>query len=317
MSRGKVLVTAPYFLPVVDRFRRRLEQAGYDVIVHPVNERAEEAELLEVIGDIAGVICGDDRFTPRVLQNAPELVCISKWGTGIDSIDKAACAEHNVAICNTPNAFTIPVADSVLGYALAFCRNIASMDRAMKAGTWKKIPGFSLSEATIGIIGVGNIGRRAAKLFAAFDATVLGNDIVDIPEEVIRDTPLRSVPLDRLLAEADIVSVNCDLNPTSHHLINADTLAKMKPTAFLINAARGPIVCEPDLVAALQNGTIAGAGLDVFEHEPLPDDSPLRAMDNVLMAPHNTNSSPTAWERVHESTVSNLLRVLEERHGTR
>jgi len=312
---GKVLITAPYFLPVVDRFRERIEAAGHELVVHDVNERAEEAELLEVIGDIDGVICGDDRFTPRVLASAPNLKVISKWGTGIDSIDQDACAQHNVAVCNTPNAFTIPVADSVLAYALAFSRNIASMDRAMKAGTWKKIPGFALAEATVGIIGVGNIGRRVARLMSAFDADVLGNDIIDIPNDVLESTNMTSVSLDELLAKSDIVSVNCDLNPSSQHLINAKTLGMMKPTAFLINAARGPIVCEPDLVAALQAGTIAGAGLDVFEHEPLPDDSPLRGMDNVMIAPHNTNSSPTAWERVHESTVTNLLRVLEERHG--
>lgn len=312
MSRRKVLITAPYFHPVVERFRPRLEEAGLELVVREVDERAEEDELLEVIGDISGVICGDDRFTRKVLENAPALKVISKWGTGIDSIDQQACADHGVAVCNTPNAFTIPVADSVLGYALAFARNIASMDRAMKSGVWKKIPGFALSECTVGIIGVGNIGRRVAELFAAFGATLLGRDIIDIPADVLERTGMRSVSLEELLSSSDIVSVNCDLNPTSQHLINAETLAQMKPTAFLINAARGPIVCEPDLVDALQRGVIAGAGLDVFEHEPLPDGSPLRAMDNVLIAPHNTNSSPTAWERVHESTVANLLRVLGE-----
>jgi len=113
--------------------------------------------------------------------------------------------------------------------------------------------------------------------------------------------------LDDLLARADFVSVNCDLNPTSVHLINANTLAKMQPSAVLINAARGPIVKEADLIAALQVGTIAGAALEVFEFEPLPVDSPLRRMDNVMLAPHNANSSPMAWERVHWNTIRNLL----------
>jgi D-3-phosphoglycerate dehydrogenase len=113
--------------------------------------------------------------------------------------------------------------------------------------------------------------------------------------------------LDDLLARADFVSVNCDLNPTSLHLINAETLAKMKPGAVLINTARGPIVDEPALVAALQAGTIAGAALDVFEFEPLPADSPLLQMENVMIAPHNANSSPMAWERVHWNTIRNLL----------
>ncbi len=311
-KRGKVLITAPYFFPVVERFRPRLEAAGLELVVRHVNERAEEEDLLEVIGDIDGVICGDDRFTPRVLAAAPKLRVISKWGTGIDSIDREECGRRGVAVCNTPNAFTVPVADTVLGYALAFARNVASMDRAMKAGTWQKIPGFALSERTVGIVGVGNIGRRVAGLFSAFGARILGRDIVNIPGEVLDKTGMRSVGLDEILGESDIVSVNCDLNPTSHHLIRRETLAKMKPTAFLINTARGPIVCEADLCDALSRGVIGGAALDVFEDEPLPAGSPLRQMDNVLIAPHNSNSSPTAWERVHESTVANLLRVLEE-----
>jgi D-3-phosphoglycerate dehydrogenase len=115
------------------------------------------------------------------------------------------------------------------------------------------------------------------------------------------------VPLDTLLAEADFISLNCDLNPTSHHLINAETVALMKPDAVLINTARGPVVDEAALVAALQGGTIAGAALDVFEQEPLPPESPLLQMDNVMLAPHNANSSPTAWERVHWNTIRNLL----------
>ncbi len=311
--RPRILITAPYFMPVVERFRPRFEERGFELVVQDVEERAEEEDLLKVIGDIDGVICGDDRFTARVLDAAPHLKVISKWGTGIDSIDKEAAEARGIAVCRTPNAFTIPVADTVLGYALAFVRNIATMDVAMKGGTWKKIPGRALSECTVGIIGVGDIGRRVARLFSAFDATVLGTDIREIPADVIEDSGMEVVSLEALLARADIVSVNCDLNPTSHHIIRAETLALMKPTAFVINAARGPCHHEPDLVKALQDGVIAGAALDVFEDEPLPEGSPLRAMGNVLLAPHNSNSSPTAWERVHESTMKNLFDVLESR----
>jgi phosphoglycerate dehydrogenase-like enzyme len=113
--------------------------------------------------------------------------------------------------------------------------------------------------------------------------------------------------LEYLLSLSDFVSINCDLNPTSYHLVNARALARMKPEAILINTARGPVLDEAALVAALQAGTIAGAALDVFEAEPLPADSPLRGMDNVMLAPHNSNSSPAAWERVHYNTIRNLL----------
>ena len=135
----------------------------------------------------------------------------------------------------------------------------------------------------------------------------MANDIIEIRHDFVREMGVEMTSLEDLLARADFVSVNCDLNPTSVHLINAETLAKMKPSAVLINTARGPIVKEDDLVAALQNGTIAGAALDVFEFEPLPADSPLRQMENVMLAPHNSNSSPMAWERVHWNTIRNLL----------
>jgi D-3-phosphoglycerate dehydrogenase len=139
---------------------------------------------------------------------------------------------------------------------------------------------------------------------------VLGTDIIEIDHVFISESGIHMTSLDRLLADSDFVSLNCDLNPTSQHLVNAQTLAKMKPNAIVINTARGPIVNEPALIAALQSGQIAGAALDVFEYEPLPHDNPLMKMDNVMLAPHNANSSPAAWERVHWNTIRNLLEGL-------
>ncbi|RME07936.1 MAG: dihydrofolate reductase, partial [Anaerolineae bacterium] len=247
----------------------------------------------------------------RVLEAcAPRLKVISKWGTGIDSIDKEACARFGVKIGNTPNAFTLPVADTVMGYILAFARRQPWMDAAMKRGEWKKIPGRSLSECTLGVIGVGNIGKAVTRRARAFGMTVLGNDIVEIDHVFVAESGIRMVSLEELLAQADFISINADLNPTSYHLINAETLAQVKPGAVLINTARGPIVDEPALIDALRSGRLGGAALDVFEVEPLPKDSPLLQMDNVMLAPHNANSSPAAWERVHWNTIKNLLEGL-------
>jgi D-3-phosphoglycerate dehydrogenase len=157
------------------------------------------------------------------------------------------------------------------------------------------------------VIGVGNIGKAVTRRARAFGMKVLGRDIVEIDHVFINESGIHMTSLEALLADSDFISLNCDLNPTSHHLINAQTLAGMKPSAVLINTARGPIVDEPALVAALQSGRIAGAALDVFEFEPLPLESPLLKMDNVMLAPHNANSSPAAWERVHWSTIRNLF----------
>ncbi len=308
--RLKVLVSAPYFLPMVEHYRPLLQEKNIDLIVADVNERLEEDHLLRYIDDIDGMICGDDRVTPRVLEKASRLKVIAKWGTGIDSIDKVEAERRGIRVCNTLNAFTLPVSDSVLGYILAFARQQPLMDKMMKQGLWDKIPGHSLSESTLGVIGVGNCGKAVIRRAEAFGMKILGNDIRPIESDFIAERRLEMVPLEHLLSVADYVSLNCDLTQRSHHIISTRTLAVMKPTAVLINTARGPLVDEPALIHALQHEIIRGAALDVFEVEPLPKSSPLLEMDNVMLAPHNANSSPQAWERVHESTVRQLLAVL-------
>jgi D-3-phosphoglycerate dehydrogenase / 2-oxoglutarate reductase len=306
-----ILLSAPYILPLLDRFRPVLEHYGLELITPKVQERLGEADLLKYAGQFDGTICGDDHYTSRVLEAcAPRLRVISKWGTGIDSIDSAACNRLGIKLCRTPNAFTLPVADTIMGYLLAFVRRQPWMDRAVKAGVWEKIPGRALHECTLGIVGIGTIGKTLARRARAFGMTILGNDIVEIDHVFIAETGIRMISLDELLSASDFVSVNCDLNPTSHHLINSRTLSLMHRNAVLINTARGPIVDEVALISALETGTIGGAALDVFEVEPLPADSPLKQMENVLLAPHNANSSPAAWERVHRNTIKNLIEGL-------
>lgn len=305
---NEVLLTAPYMIPFLERFGPVFRHYDIRLIVPNVNERLEETELLEYAGKFDGAICGDDRYTRIVVENCiPRLKVISKWGTGIDSIDRQACVDNSVKLLNTVNAFTLPVADSVMGYILAFARQQLWMDKAVKSGIWRKIPGISLSESTLGVIGVGNIGKAVIQRARGFGMRLLGNDIIPIPEKFLWEYGVVSVNLQTLLSEADFVSVNCDLNPTSRHLINHDTLGLMKKSAVLVNTARGPIVDEEALITALRTKRIAGAALDVFEHEPLAKDSPLLHMDNVLLAPHNSNSSPAAWENVHWNTIRNLL----------
>lgn len=304
----QILMSAPYMLPFLNRFRPVFEHYGIDLLTPEVNERLEETDLLSLAGQFDGTICGDDRYTRKVIEKcSPRLKVIAKWGTGIDSIDRSACDDFGIRLLNTPNAFTLPVADSVLGYMLAFARQQIWMDKAVKSGVWKKIPGRSLSECTLGVIGIGNVGKAVLRRASAFGMTLLGNDIQPIARDFLIENKINFVSLEQLLAEADFVSVNCDLNPTSFHLINRETLGRMKPTAVLINTARGPIVDEEALVDALEERVIGGAAMDVFEHEPLPENSPLKKMDNVLLAPHNSNSSPSAWEAVHWNTIRNLL----------
>jgi D-3-phosphoglycerate dehydrogenase len=307
----RVLVSAPYFIPVIEDYRKRLKDQGVELIAAKVRERLSEEELLDVIGDMDGIICGDDRITRRVLDAAPRLKAISKWGTGIDSIDSEAAAQRGIPVYRTPNAFSEPVADTVLGYMLTFARKLAWMDQEIRSGQWQKPPLISLGECVLGVVGVGDCGKAVVRRAKAFGMRILGNDIIEMPADFVSESGIEMVSLNKLLAAADFVSLNPDLNPTSFHLIGKQQLDLMKAGACLINASRGPIVDESALIEALQKNRIAGAALDVFEEEPLPLDSPLRQLKNCLLAPHNANSSPSAWRRVHENTVRNLLKGLQ------
>jgi len=307
----KILLTAPYMIPFVDRFKPVFDKYGFDLMIPDVHERMEESDLLQYAGQFDGAICGDDRYTARVIEAcAPRLKVISKWGTGVDSIDAEACSRYDVRLCRTLNAFTLPVADTVLAYILAFARCQPWMDKAMKSGKWEKVLGRALSECTLGVIGVGNVGKAVTRRARAFGMKVYGTDIIEIDHFFIAESGIEMTDLQSLLSDSDFVSINCDLNPISYHLINSDTLALMRSNAVLINTARGPIVDEEALIEALQAKRLAGAALDVFEHEPLPLESPLMKMDNVMLAPHNSNSSPAAWERVHWNTIKNLIEGL-------
>lgn len=308
----KILISAPYFLPAVEEYRAQLEAEGLELIIADVRERLCEAELLPLVTSIHGAICGDDQFTERVLRAAVNLRVISKWGTGIDSIDTSVAARLGIRVCNTPDAFTECVADSTLGYLLNFSRQLFRMDQEVRSGKWIKPDAVTLHECTLGVIGVGNIGKAVVRRAAAFGMAILGCDPAPVPEVLCAETGLRLVSLPDLLRLSDFVTLHCDLNPTSYHLIDHAQLELMRPTAYLINTSRGPVVHERALVEALQSGKIAGAALDVFEIEPLPDESPLRKLNNCLLAPHNANSGRAAKQRVHESTIRNLLTDLKQ-----
>lgn len=309
-KKFKVLITAPYLQLVIDDYRHIFDENDIEIIVPETNERMSEEELLKYIKDVDGIACGDDRITENVLAQAPKLKVISKWGTGIDSIDKEAAARRGIPVKNTVNAFTEPVADTVLTFMLCLARGTIDLNEKMKKGIWEKKVGFALHECVLGVVGVGNIGRAVIKRARAFGMKVLCNDIKEIPEDFIKETGAEAVSLENLLQQSDFISLNCDLNPTSLHLMNHERFNLMKPVAFIINTSRGPVVEEEALIEALVSKKIAGAGLDVFEDEPLPEKSPLKTMPNVILSPHNANAGSAAWKKVHENTIKNLIEEL-------
>jgi D-3-phosphoglycerate dehydrogenase len=304
----KVLITAPYMYRDSERSKveEMLKAHEFDTTFHPVLERMDEADLLKVISDYHGVICGDDQFNTRVLNEARNLKTIVKWGTGIDSIDVVEANKRGISVYRSENAFTYPVADTTLSYILAFCRSMPANDSLMKNGQWDKPQGFSLFEKTVGIVGFGDIGKAVAKRLKAFDCKILVNDIVAIDESIEREYGVKAVSFDELIAQSDFITMHTDLNPTSSYLLNQNSFNKMTKKPFIINTSRGGVINEADLVTALNLGLVSGAALDVYEVEPLPVDSPLRTMKNTILASHNSNSSPTCWMKVHENSIRML-----------
>ncbi|MEL7472468.1 MAG: NAD(P)-dependent oxidoreductase [Planctomycetota bacterium] len=312
-DRYQILVSGPRMLRDWERVRPTIEHLPFDFHHATVRQHLDEDELIECLtGDtpIDVAMCGGDRWTAQVFDAAPTLKAVCKWGTGIDAIDQDAARERGVLVRNVPDAFSVPVADTVMCHVLCFARKQPWLTQALRAGSWSPIEGVCPGEQTLGIIGLGNIGQTVARRAAAFGMTLLGADPVRPPQQFLDDTRMELTDLGTLLERSDVVSVNCDLNPTSRHLISTPQLERMKPTAILINTARGPVVDQAALEHSLVEGRIAGAGLDVFETEPLALDSPLRSLDNVLLSPHLAQSSPRACWAVHERVARNACDCL-------
>jgi D-3-phosphoglycerate dehydrogenase len=306
----RVLVTAPYLQRFLKDYSEELSAAGIEVLAPPVTQSFSETELMPLLKGVDGVICGDDAFTRTVLENADRLRVISKWGIGIDAIDLDAARDVGVQVFNTPGTLARPVADSVMGWVLCFARRLPWMDREMKLGRWTKLPSLSLAECTIGIVGVGSIGSAVARRAAAFEMRIVGSDVQGVPQELVDGTGIEEVTFEALLEVSDFVTLHASLDSSTKGLMGPQEFGRMKPTSCLINTSRGGLVDEQALIKALEEGAIAGAALDVFEVEPLPLHSPLLRMDNVLLSPHNANSSPAAARSINRAAIDNLIRGL-------
>jgi D-3-phosphoglycerate dehydrogenase len=236
------------------------------------------------------VISLKPRVTAASLDGVERLTAIGRCGVGYDNVDLQACTERDIAVYITPGGVVRPMAESIVLMVLALSHRLVAKDRLVRQGNWtgSTLPlGQEPRDRTIGTIGYGNIAREAVRLLQVFSpARVLAFDPFADPAQAAA-AGVALVPLDELLQESDYVLVNCPLLPGTRRLLGARELALMKPTAYLVNTARGPIVDEPALVAALRSRAIAGAALDVFETEPLPADSPLVTLDNVILTSHS------------------------------
>ena len=246
-----------------------------------------EVQAKEIAGYDAIILLGE-RFGPRALDDGTRLVGVARWGVGYDAVDLDACTAHDVCVFITPGGVRRPVATAILTFLLALALKLRTKDGLVRSGDWGRkaaYMGEMLTGKVLGSFGLGSIGRELFRLAAPLEMRHIAHDPYVAPAQA-EAAGARLVDKETLLRESDFLCINCVLTPQTRHAIGSAELALMKPTAYLINTARGPIVDEAALIAALQAGRLRGAGLDVFEQEPLPLDSPLLALDNVWLAPH-------------------------------
>jgi phosphoglycerate dehydrogenase-like enzyme len=265
----------------------------------------------EHIADLHGLVVLRPRVKREVLVSAPDLLAIGRSGAGYDKVDVAACTEHDVALFNVPMALNHSTAATALLFMLALAKRLPEQERIARRSRWDlqaKVMGSEIEGRTLGIIGLGNSGRELARLVAPFKMRLLAYSPHADPEQAAA-LGVRLAGLDEVLREADFLSVHCRLTEETRRLLGAGQLALLKPTAHLINVARGAIIDQDALVAALRERRIAGAGLDVFAIEPLPADDPLLTLDNVIVTPHWNASTTDVWQATGRAMAEGMLRV--------
>lgn len=295
---------------VMDQFKAKLSENGirYDSILR--DQFVKKHELLEVIDQYDGIICSDDELDAEVLQKGKKLKVISKWGVGIDSIDQVEAKKLGIKVCNSPGAFSEACANITMGMIISLARQMVVANDSMKSGHWEKFQGISLRGKKLGLIGFGNIGKEVAKRAHAFDMELYCNDLNQVPADLVTLYNLKVVEKDFIYKNCDFISLHVPLSKDTFHLISKREFELMKSEAYVINTSRGPVIEEKALLWALVNKKIAGAGLDVFEFEPVEAVNPLLKFPNCLMSAHNSYNTREAVDYVHQNTINNLIRGL-------
>ena len=248
-----------------------------------------EDEVIEKLQGYDAVILGLEPMTAKVMKACPQLKVVSRYGVGMDNVDQAAAKELGIKTFNTPGANANAVADYTFGMILDLARSISTANRDLKRGEWNKYTGYPVYGSTLGIIGLGAIGKGMARRAKGFNMRVMAYDVY-WDEAFVQEYGVEKASLEEIYEQADFITLHTALTPQTRDMIYMEQLKKMKPTAFVINCARGGLVNEADLAEALKAGEIAGAGIDAFCSEP-PTGSPLLEMDNVIAAPHIAGSS--------------------------
>ena len=305
---ARVFVTARAFWVSGIKAISRLEAAGWTIHQASKAGPLPEDELIEQMQECDAVIASSDPYSARVFAACPQLQIVSRCGVGIDSVDVAAATAAGVVVTNTPGAMTDAVADYTFALMLSLCRRIVEGDNLMRAGGWGEYPGVLVFGKTLGLVGMGQIGQGVLRRARGFAMQILAYDpLLAASADAANFPDVRFVDLETLLQESDFVSVHAPNLPETKGMFGAAQFALMKQSAYFINTARGALVDEAALVAALHGGEIAGAATDVYSVEPLPSDHPLRSAPRCVITPHNAFNAVEAAAAMSLISAQNLL----------
>ena len=314
MGKFSVLIEARPFCVFDKTPMEQLRNSGMELI-DMRGSGLEDSKFIDALKQVDAILCGNDLVVnDEVLEMAPRVRAIAKLGAGLDTVDIQAATRHNALVFHTPGANNQAVADHTFALILNVARRIIYCDRSLREKRWEhtKIMGLEIWQKTLGLVGLGAIGRCVALRAKGFQMRVVAYDPF-WPTDFAREQGIEKMEIEELLKVSDIISIHVPLIPETQSMINEKTLGSMKPSAILINAARGGIVNETDLYHALKNGVIAGAGIDVFENEP-PSESPLLELDNVVLTPH---TAAFTFEGMHNMSVGVVEQLIEYCNGNK
>ena len=305
----KILISSRSFGKVDSGAEEILEKNGFEVILNPHGRKLNEDELIYYSEDVVGIIAGTETISKKVMENNPTLQVISRYGTGTDSVDLKAAEELGVIVRTTPNASSLAVAELTMSLILNLSRKICQMNDKVKSGTWKPKMGQLLTGKTIGIIGLGNIGKKLAHFLRPYNVNVLAYD-TNQDKAFARHNNVKYESLQNLLLQSDIVTLHVPLTNKTRNIIGKKELSQMKDDAILINTARGGLMDESALLNVLKNKKLGGLAIDSFKREPYAGE--LTKFENVILTPHiGTYTTETRVQMEHEA-VENLLNSLKE-----
>jgi len=305
----KVLISSRSFGKIDSGAVELLKQVGLIPIMNPYGRKLTEQEILDLQEDAVGIIAGTEKITDKIISNNNQLKVISRYGIGLDNIDLKAAENKNITVYNTPETPTIAVAELTLSLILNLIKKIGMVDRNLRNHKWKPEIGNLLSDKTIGIIGLGRIGKKLVQLLEPFNPKIYVSEI-NPDKYFITKYNIDIVPIENIICSCDVITLHVPMTKQTKHIIGKNELEAMKPSAIIINTARGGLIDEQALYNALKNNKIAGAAVDVFEEEPNTGD--LVKLDNVLLTPHIGTYTVETRKHMEIEAANNLINGLKD-----